>query len=95
MRGFGYGAILPTIGQPSALPAPRVAPKPVFRSISLFAALYLFWLLLSGHFSVFLLIAGAASAAAVVWFSRRMDVIDAEGHPVASRQREPGATGRG
>lgn len=54
----------------------------MFRSVSLFAALYVFWLLLSGHFTVFLLIAGAGCALAVVWFSRRMDVIDAEGHPV-------------
>jgi len=54
----------------------------VFRFASLFAALYVFWLLLSGYFTAFLLTAGAVCALAVVWFSRRMDVIDAEGHPV-------------
>jgi multicomponent Na+:H+ antiporter subunit E len=60
----------------------RTTPKPVFRYASLFAALYLFWLLLSGYFTAFLLTAGAGCALAVVWLSRRMDVVDAEGHPV-------------
>lgn len=54
----------------------------MIRLISAFLALYLFWLVLSGYFTAFLLSAGAVSAAAVVWFAQRMDVIDAEGHPV-------------
>jgi multicomponent Na+:H+ antiporter subunit E len=54
----------------------------VFHSASLFFFLYLFWLLLSGFFTAFLLSAGAGSALAVVWFARRMDVVDAEGHPI-------------
>jgi len=54
----------------------------VFHSISLFVSLYLFWLLLSGFFTAFLLSAGAGSALAVVWFARRMDVVDHEGHPI-------------
>jgi multicomponent Na+:H+ antiporter subunit E len=54
----------------------------VLHSVSLFAALYLFWLLLSGFFTAFLLSAGVGSALAVVLFARRMDVIDAEGHPI-------------
>jgi len=54
----------------------------VLRLISAFIALYLFWLVLSGYFTFFLMSAGAACAIAVVWFARRMDVIDAEGHPV-------------
>ena len=41
-----------------------------------------FWLLLSGFFTAFLVGAGAASALAVVAFSRRMDVVDREGHPI-------------
>jgi len=52
------------------------------RLISAFLALYLFWLVLSGYFTGFLMSVGAASAMAVVWFARRMDVIDEEGHPV-------------
>ncbi|MGL6111286.1 MAG: Na+/H+ antiporter subunit E [Rubrivivax sp.] len=55
----------------------------MFHSISLFVFLYLFWLLLSGLFTPFLLAAGVGSALAVVWFARRMDVVDDEGHPVA------------
>ena len=54
----------------------------MFHAISLFVALYLFWLLLSGFFTVFLLSAGAGSAFAVVWFARRMDLVDHEGHPI-------------
>ncbi len=54
----------------------------MLRLISAFIALYLFWLVLSGYFTFFLMSAGAACAVAVVWFGRRMDVIDAEGHPV-------------
>jgi multicomponent Na+:H+ antiporter subunit E len=51
-------------------------------SISLFTVLCLFWLLLSGLFTPFLLAAGVGSALAVVWASRRMGLVDAEGHPV-------------
>ncbi|MFA7271083.1 MAG: Na+/H+ antiporter subunit E [Sterolibacterium sp.] len=51
------------------------------RSISAFAALFVFWLLLSGIFTPFLIIAGAGSAIVVVLFARRMEVIDPEGHP--------------
>lgn len=54
----------------------------MFHSLSLFIFLYLFWLLLSGFFTAFLLSAGIGSALAVVWFARRMDVVDAEGHPI-------------
>jgi multicomponent Na+:H+ antiporter subunit E len=54
----------------------------VLRLVSAFLALYLFWLVLSGYFTPFLMSAGAACAIAVVWFARRMDVIDSEGHPV-------------
>ena len=54
----------------------------MLRLSSAFLALYLFWLVLSGYFTLFLMSAGAACAIAVVWFARRMDVIDAEGHPV-------------
>ncbi|MEO8740222.1 MAG: Na+/H+ antiporter subunit E, partial [Casimicrobiaceae bacterium] len=39
-------------------------------------------LLLSGHFTFFLVSAGIGSAAAVVMFARRMAVVDREGHPI-------------
>jgi multicomponent Na+:H+ antiporter subunit E len=50
--------------------------------MSAFVVLYLFWLLLSGYFVAFLLAAGGVCAGLVVWFARRMDVVDHEGHPV-------------
>lgn len=54
----------------------------MFYSVSAVLALYAFWLLLSGFFTAFLMGAGFACALAVVWFARRMDVIDREGHPI-------------
>jgi multicomponent Na+:H+ antiporter subunit E len=54
----------------------------VFRYLSAAVVLYAFWLLLSGHFSAFLLLAGAGCAVAVVIVARRMDVVDHEGHPI-------------
>jgi multicomponent Na+:H+ antiporter subunit E len=52
------------------------------RLVSTFLVLFAFWLLLSGFFTAFLMIAGAVTALAVVLFSRRMDIVDREGHPV-------------
>lgn len=49
---------------------------------SLAASLAVFWLLLSGMFSSFLVTAGLLSALAVAAFSRRMDLVDHEGHPI-------------
>ena len=54
----------------------------MLRSLSALFVLYVFWLLLSGFFTPFLLVAGFCSALAVLLFSRRMDVVDHEGHPV-------------
>jgi multicomponent Na+:H+ antiporter subunit E len=50
--------------------------------VSLGIALYVFWILLSGHFEPFLLAAGAGSALAVVLLSWRMKIVDREGHPI-------------
>jgi multicomponent Na+:H+ antiporter subunit E len=52
------------------------------RSLSALLALFLFWILLSGMFTPFLLAAGAGSALAVLIFAHRMDVVDHEGHPI-------------
>ena len=54
----------------------------MFRHASLFVALFVFWLLLSGYFTAFLLAAGLGSALLVVLAARRMAVIDTEGHPI-------------
>lgn len=52
------------------------------RSSSALITLLLFWLLLSGMFTPFLLAAGAGSALAVTLLARRMDVVDHEGFPI-------------
>jgi multicomponent Na+:H+ antiporter subunit E len=54
----------------------------MLRALSLLLTLYVFWLLLSGLYTPFLLAAGAGSALAMVWLARRMDVIDSEGFPI-------------
>lgn len=51
------------------------------RLISLSIVLYLFWLALSGYFKPFLLIGGLVCTIAVVLVSRRMRLLDPEGHP--------------
>lgn len=52
------------------------------RRISLAITLFAFWLLLSGHYTPFLIAAGIGSSILVVWFAeRRMAVVDPEGHP--------------
>lgn len=54
----------------------------MFYSISALLTLFIFWLLMSGNFTAFLISAGFGSALAVLWFAHRMDVIDREGHPI-------------
>jgi multicomponent Na+:H+ antiporter subunit E len=44
--------------------------------------LFCFWLVLSGFFTPFLVAAGLGSALAVVWFTRRLQVLDREGLPL-------------
>jgi multicomponent Na+:H+ antiporter subunit E len=54
----------------------------LLHNLSAFVALFGFWLLLSGHYTPFLVAAGAGCAAAVVFVARRMEVVDREGVPV-------------
>lgn len=54
----------------------------MIRFVSLFIALFLFWIVLSGFFTPFLLGAGALSALAVAYFAVRMQFVDHEGHPI-------------
>ena len=51
------------------------------RVFSLFTALVVTWLLLSGHFNVFLITLGVISSILVLIIAWRMRIIDAEGHP--------------
>jgi multicomponent Na+:H+ antiporter subunit E len=53
----------------------------VLFAVLAFCALFGFWLLLSGHFTFLLVAAGIGSAIGVVWFARRMEVVDREGVP--------------
>jgi multicomponent Na+:H+ antiporter subunit E len=49
---------------------------------ALVAALFVFWLLLSGLYTPFLVLAGLGASIAVAALAWRMDVADREGHPV-------------
>lgn len=51
-------------------------------NVGAFVALFGFWLVLSGHYTPFLVGAGAVSAAAVVYVARRIEVVDREGVPL-------------
>lgn len=50
--------------------------------VSAVLTLYVFWLLLSGNYTAFLMLSGLGCALGVVWFGRRMRLIDGEGHPI-------------
>jgi multicomponent Na+:H+ antiporter subunit E len=50
--------------------------------VTAFGAVLAFWLVLSGHFKPFLVGAGVGCAIFVVWFARRMEIVDREGVPI-------------
>lgn len=52
------------------------------RVVSLAFTLFGFWLLLSGHYSLFLIAIGAFSSVFCAWVAYRMQLVDVEGHPV-------------
>lgn len=53
----------------------------MINSVSAVGVLFAFWLLLSGHYTPFLVAAGFGCVLAVVALARRMNVINHEGHP--------------
>src|SRR5690606_21408432 len=55
---------------------------PMILVLSLSISLFLFWLVLSGLYTPFLLMIGAVSAVAIALLARRMEIADREGHPV-------------
>lgn len=59
------------------------------RIISLFVFLMVFWLLLSGHYSAFLIGLGVLSAGLCILIAYRMKIIDSEGHPAHLLVRVP------
>ena len=50
--------------------------------VGLASTLFVFWILMSGFFTPFLLAAGVGSAIVVTWLAYRMEVADREGHPL-------------
>lgn len=52
------------------------------RMLSLGVFLFVFWLLLSGHYTAFLTSVGALTCIGIVALAARMGVVDAEGHPI-------------
>ena len=54
----------------------------MLHTVSLTVALFILWLLLSGHYNGLLLSLGVISCIFVAWISHRMDVADHEGHPI-------------
>ncbi len=52
------------------------------RVLSLAVALFVFWLLLSGHFEPFLVISGAAFAVLIALLGKAFGYADEEGHPI-------------
>lgn len=54
----------------------------MLQAASAFLSLFLFWTLLSGYFTAFLIGAGVGSALAVTLLCWQMKLIDREGHPI-------------
>ena len=54
----------------------------MFHIISLTLILYALWLLLSGHYTILLLVVGALSVLTVIFISKKMGIVDKEGHPI-------------
>lgn len=54
----------------------------MLRALGLGVILFTFWVLLSGHYTPFLLSLGVLSSALVVFIAMRMDVVDHEGIPL-------------
>ena len=52
------------------------------RPFSLFVALAVVWVLLSGHYTPLILTLGALSVALVTWLALRMHLVDLEGQPL-------------
>ncbi|MCD6043784.1 MAG: Cation antiporter [Burkholderiales bacterium] len=51
-------------------------------TLALAASLFVFWLLLSGIYTPFLVLCGLGSSIAVAALAQRMEVADREGHPI-------------
>jgi multicomponent Na+:H+ antiporter subunit E len=54
----------------------------VFDTLALAASLFVFWLLLSGIYTPFLVLSGLGASIAVAVLAQRMELADREGHPI-------------
>lgn len=54
----------------------------MFHAVGLGLVMYLFWLVLSGHYTGLLMSLGAISCAFIVWIAHRMNIIDSKGFPI-------------
>ena len=54
----------------------------MLRTVSSVVVMFVYWVVLSGYFTPFLLAVGLASSIAVVWLVRRMGLVDPEGHAI-------------
>jgi multicomponent Na+:H+ antiporter subunit E len=87
---FRLGNRSPTDGQAHRIPPNRPSEadaanrrnREIPRILSLTAALFLFWLALSGHYTPFLIGSGLVAAVAVTALGLRAGYADGEGHPV-------------
>ena len=60
-----------------------MAMNTTIRSVSLAGVLFLFWLALSGHYTLMLVTIGAICAVAIAGLGAWMAIVDKEGHPIA------------
>ncbi len=54
----------------------------MIRVLSLAAVLFVFWLLLSGHYTPFLVVSGAIASLFIGWLGSVLGYADEEGHPI-------------
>lgn len=59
------------------------------RLVSLGVFLFIFWLVLSGHYKPHLIVIGILSCLLCVYLAKRMDILDEEGHPAHLLLRAP------
>jgi multicomponent Na+:H+ antiporter subunit E len=56
--------------------------RPFLGTLALAASLFVFWLLLSGIYTPFLVLSGLGASIGVALLARRMEILDREGHPI-------------
>ena len=75
-RGRGIATMT---GWPNSMPEGSLG---VIRVFSLAGVLFLFWMLLAGHYTPFLVISGAVCSLLIAWLGKVLDIVDEEGLPI-------------